>query len=65
MAKYIAAKGGGGGTIYLSDEGDGDGDFDKYWANDDAEAGEDGFVVIQKLTAGEDTVLDLGLFIRG
>lgn len=63
MADYSAAKGGTGATLHVGYD-DGEGGVG-YAASDNATAGQNGFVIIQKLEPVQETVLDLGLFIRG
>lgn len=63
MSNYSAAKGGSGATTYKSyDDGEG---YEAFGADDNAQPGENGFVVVQTVEPVQETVLDLGLFIRG
>ena len=61
--EYTASNGGTGATTYLAhDDGEG-GLF--YAANDNATAGQNGFVIIQILESIPKTVQDVGIFVRG
>lgn len=61
--EYTASKGGTGATTYLAHD-DGEGGL-SYAAKNNATAGQSGFVIIQTVEPVQETVLDLGLFIRG
>lgn len=63
MSNYNAAQGGTGATTYQSYD-DGEGGI-SYAANDDATAGQNGFVIIQTLEPIPKTVQDVGIFARG
>lgn len=63
MSNYNAAQGGTGATTYQSYD-DGEGGI-SYAANDDATAGQNGFVIVQTLESIPKIVQDVGIFARG